>query len=554
MDLTGLPVDAPSARPATTPGARILLALAILLGLLGTLACGGHGGGRAATVTVPPRIQSFAPLSGVAGETTVTLTGVGFTGFTAVRFGTVAVATAKGEGDTRITVQVPAGATTGAITVVTPRGSHTSAASFLVLPRQVLPPVVSGFQPAEGAPGATVVLTGTGFAGTTQVAFGGAAATEFWERDGVTLEVRVPAGAVTGPLTVVTPAGTGTSQATFTVLPVPVPHRVAPAVTAFTPVQGAPGTRVVITGDHLAGATVVSFNGVASPLIEPQDDRTLAAYVPLGATTGPIAVATPGGTGVSAADFTVLAAPALGITGFDPDHGAPGDLVTVTGTGLAGATEVFFGGVGTVPVGDVTDTHLTAAVPAGAATGSVGVLVPGGIYTSAGDFTVIGGGPAPILPVLTGVNPTHGRPGALVALAGTGLQGTAQVDFGPAAALDFRAVDDTTVLVEVPPMAATGMITLATAAGLAQFGPFTVDPPDPVPAINAFIPVQGAPGTEVTIQGTGLAGATHVTFGGEPAPGLVANLDGSLTAIVPADAVPGPIAVVTPRRLRPQRQ
>ena len=120
------------------------------------------------------------------------------------------------------------------------------------------------------------------------------------------------------------------------------------------------------------------------------------------------------------------------------------------------------------------------------------------------------------------------------------------MDFGPAAALDFRAVDDTTVLVEVPPMAATGMITLATAAGLAQFGPFTVDPPAPVPVITGFNPVQGPVGTSVTIQGTGLAGATEVTFGGEPAPGLVANLDGSLTAIVPADALSGPITVVTP--------
>ena len=321
MDLTGLPVDAPPVRPAV---ARALFALAILPGLLGTLACGSNRGGvRAATAAVPPRIHSFAPVSGVAGETTVTLTGVGFTGFTAVRFGTVAVATAKGDGDTRITVQVPAGAATGAITVDTPRGSHASTAHFLVVPKRVLPPAVTGFDPAEGAPGATVVLAGTGFAGATQVAFGGVPATEFWVRDGIRIEARVPAGAATGPLTVVTPAGIGASQATYTVLPVPVPHRVAPAVTAFTPQRGIPGTRVVVTGWDLAGATQVSFNGMPSPRIEPQDDRTLAAYVPLGASTGPIAVATPGGTGVSAADFTVLPAPALGITGFDPTAAPP---------------------------------------------------------------------------------------------------------------------------------------------------------------------------------------------------------------------------------------
>ena len=222
--------------------------------------------------------------------------------------------------------------------------------------------------------------------------------------------------------------------------------------------------------------------------------------------------------------------------------------MTLTGAGLAGAAQVFFGGVATVPMGGGTDTRLTATVPAGALTGPVSVRVPGGIYTSTAEFTVLDGGPAPVLPTLTGASPDHGRPGTVVTLRGTGLRGTALVDFGGAAALEWRVVDDSTVLAEVPPMAAPGplRITVATDAGLAQFGPFTVDPAAPVPAITRFDPAQGPPGTQVTLQGTGFAGTTEVTFGGEAALDPVVNPDGSLTATVPADAPSGPIGVVAP--------
>jgi hypothetical protein len=84
------------------------------------------------TVTAPPApaITGVSPSSGAAGST-VTVTGSGFTGATAVAFnGTAATFTVTS--DTQISTTVPAGASTGPITVTTPSGTGTSPSSFTV--------------------------------------------------------------------------------------------------------------------------------------------------------------------------------------------------------------------------------------------------------------------------------------------------------------------------------------------------------------------------------------------------------------------------------------
>jgi uncharacterized repeat protein (TIGR03803 family) len=79
-----------------------------------------------------PAIVRFYPTSGIVG-TKVTVTGRHFIGATAVAFnGTPATFTVKST--TSLVATVPAGATTGPITVTNPGGSKTSTAIFTVLP------------------------------------------------------------------------------------------------------------------------------------------------------------------------------------------------------------------------------------------------------------------------------------------------------------------------------------------------------------------------------------------------------------------------------------
>jgi hypothetical protein len=69
----------------------------------------------------------------------------------------------------------------------------------------------------------------------------------------------------------------------------------------------------------------------------------------------------------------------------------------------------------------------------------------------------------------------------------------------------------------------------------------TVTPPA-APSIASFSPGSGPVGTTVTINGSGFTGTTSVTFGGAAASFSIVS-DAQLTAVVPGNAVTGPIGV-----------
>ena len=63
-------------------------------------------------------------------------------------------------------------------------------------------------------------------------------------------------------------------------------------------------------------------------------------------------------------------------------------MVTITGSGLAGATQVTFGGVKATSYTVVSRTAITATVPAGAKTGKIAVKTAGGSVSGKATFTV----------------------------------------------------------------------------------------------------------------------------------------------------------------------
>lgn len=78
-------------------------------------------------------------------------------------------------------------------------------------------PTVTSFTPTSGETGDTITITGTGFAGSTAVTFGGTSAT-FTKNSNTSITAVVAAGS-TGNVTVTNPKGTGTSSQTFTYIP-----------------------------------------------------------------------------------------------------------------------------------------------------------------------------------------------------------------------------------------------------------------------------------------------------------------------------------------------
>jgi hypothetical protein len=157
---------------------------------------------------------------------------------------------------------------------------------------------VSSFTPAFGVAGTSVVLTGTQFTGATAVTFGGSLALTFVVDSATQITATVPAAAVSGPISVTAPLGTGTSASIFTVV-------APPSVTSFAPGTGPVGTPVAITGTNFTGVTEVSFGGAPAVVFTVSSPNQLSATVPPGAQTGKVAVTTSFGTGTSIADFVV---------------------------------------------------------------------------------------------------------------------------------------------------------------------------------------------------------------------------------------------------------
>ena len=96
-------------------------------------------------------------------------------------------------------------------------------------------------------------------------------------------------------------------------------------------------------------------------------------------------VVTSGGT--TTQDFA-LTAPAPTITGFTPNHGKVGTVVTINGTNFLTARTVVFNTTTATQFTVNSVTRITATVPAGATTGRIKVTTSGGTATSAANFRV----------------------------------------------------------------------------------------------------------------------------------------------------------------------
>ena len=260
--------------------------------LMGSVPTTAFSTGRFSVVPAPS-VNGFTPPSAPVG-TGVTISGTGFNSATNVSFnGVQAVFSVLS--DTAIRTVVPAGATTGLIAVTNPGGTGSRPIPFTAASAT---PAVTSFGPASGPPGAPVTLTGSGFTGTTNVAFNGITAT-FTVGSDTSVTAKVPAGATNGAITVTNPGGRASSPTAFAVTP-PAPLTLA----SFAPAGGPVGAPVTLTGSGFTGTTNVAFNGITATFTV-GSDSSLTTKVPAGATSGTITVTTSGATATSAASFTV---------------------------------------------------------------------------------------------------------------------------------------------------------------------------------------------------------------------------------------------------------
>jgi len=168
---------------------------------------------------------------------------------------------------------------------------------------------VSSISPTSGpvGGGTSVIITGTGFSGTTAVTFGATAATGFTVNSATQITATAPAGSAgTVDVHVTTAGGVSATNAgdQFT-------YVAAPAVTGLSPTSGPAtgGTSVVVTGTGFTGATAVRFGSVNATSFTVTSATQITATSPSGSLgVVEVKVTTVGGTSASnAADqFTYI--------------------------------------------------------------------------------------------------------------------------------------------------------------------------------------------------------------------------------------------------------
>ena len=405
-----------------------------------------------------PTVTGVTPGAGITtGNTTVTITGTGLNGATAVKFGANAgtILTDPVAG-TSMTVKSPAGsAGTVDITVTTPIGTSATSTADQFL--YELAPTVTAVTPVAGVPGGgtSLTITGTGFADATTVMFGVVAENQFTYTSPTQLTAVISPSEAAGTvdITVVTPAGTSSTSAAdhFSFAAVPT-------VTAVNPVTGVAGgsTSVNVTGTgFVAGATTVSFGANAGTGVNVSSPTSLSVTSPAGSGMADVTVTTPVGTSATSSldEFTYQATPTVALV--TPVAGPVGGntVVTITGTGFVGESAVKFGPNTATNVTVNSATSITAWSPPGSA-GAVNVTVttPLGTGTDAAAFTYEA---VPTVTALSVVSPTAG--GTAVNITGTNFTGASVVSFGATTATAGWTVASTTSI--------TGAVAPAEAAG-----------------------------------------------------------------------------------------
>jgi hypothetical protein len=431
-----------------------------------------------AVVTTPvstaPTITGFNPTSAAVGAS-VTISGTGFTGATGVLFnGTASSFTVLNA--TTISVTVPAGATTGRVSVATSGGTGQSQVDFTVTAATTTPtpvaqpvaPTLSGFNDVDNT-----LSVSHATLPVSELVYDFDGATGISVPSNNVVSVGNKAGQVTAYARAngTRPEGVRAYSQPFTV----AVASSAPTVSLSSPQAGqsiAPGQPVVLNASPVAGSSPIDR---VDHLVDGQKfaETTATPHTVQYLMTGGAHSFTArvydmvGASGLSnAVAITGTSAPvqnAPNITSFYPTRAKAGELVTLYGTDFTGADVVKLGALNTT-FRVLSSTQVSLTVPAGAVDATFTLHTPNGTATSAATFAVDNVAATNL--AINVFSPFQGVTGTTVTLSGTAFGSTqGSIKFNGIAATVVSWAD-TQVQVTSPAGNATGNIELTRADGV----------------------------------------------------------------------------------------
>ena len=441
---------------------------------------GGNDNGRVGAAWVfaaVTTVTAIAPSSGPAG-TTVTVTGVNFTGATAVAFG-AAAASFTVNSNTSISATAPAGSGIVDVTVTTPLGTSAASAAdqFTYIPTLTLSATPSSttqvgqaYSQANVAGGGTTPYTYSLSAGTLP------AGTTLNTSTGTVSGTPTTAGAFSYTIKVTdggSPAQTATQVVSGTIAPATL--TLVSSASAMTQVGQSysqsnagsggttPYTYTLFAGTLPGGTTLNTSTGTVSGT--PSASGTFNYTIKVTDSGSPTQTAAQTVSGTIAPATLTLTATASSTT----QVGQAYRQTNVAGGGTSPYT--YSVSAGTLPAGtrlnSSTGTVFGSPTTAGAFSYTIKVT-DSGSPTAQTATQVSSGTIAAAVPTVTAVSPNGGPPagGISVTITGTNLTGASVVNFGGSTATRF-AVNSATSITATSPAEAVGTVdvTVTTANG-----------------------------------------------------------------------------------------
>ncbi|MFN5366443.1 MAG: hypothetical protein ACK5CH_13615, partial [Bacteroidota bacterium] len=181
------------------------------------------------------------------------------------------------------------------IYTVTVTSTQGCTASDAALVNVINTPDISGVSPLTASTGAQVIVSGSGFTGTSQVKLNNINSSWTLVSD-TQISVVMPFSGTILNVGVTTMCGTDNISTG------------ALTISSFSPTTGSPGSLITITGTNMNGASSVTIAGVPQIIVSNTSNSVTVFLMP-GSTTGKFTVVTGTGAATSSGTFTVTATP-----------------------------------------------------------------------------------------------------------------------------------------------------------------------------------------------------------------------------------------------------
>jgi len=498
------------------------------------------------TYVPPPDVTAISPQSGpVPGGTAITITGENFLSGASVKIGGVAATNVIFVSKTKITAKTPAGSAGNADVVVTnpDAQSDTLTGGFTY----ILPPTVTAISPQSGpvVGGTEITITGENFQNGATVTIGENPATDVAFASETTITAKTPQGPAGNADVVVTNPDTqsDTLPAAFEYIPPPTVTSISPQ---SGPVPG--GTEITITGGNFLSGATVTFGEILSTDVQTLSGTEIRAITPpfnlqssiFNLQSVDVVVTNPDSQSGTLADgFTYIPPPA--IKSISPSRcSLSGNIeVTINGDNFQDGVTVTIGENVATDVMFVSETKISATIPAGAA-GTVDVVVTNPDTQSdtlTNAFTYVP--PPDVVGISPPIGPVSG--GTKVSITGANFAYGVTVKIGDNKATNVAVHSSTLITVKTP----SGVLTAEQAYTVDVIVSHPISESDTLPASFTYIPppivtsISPSNGlrtgsTEITITGANFQSGAIVVMGDMSAIDVTVDSPTQISAKTPA--------------------